>query len=103
MSFTASIVTLFPEAFPGTLGLSLIGKALRDGLWSLETIQLRDFGLGAHKSIDDTPAGGGAGMVIRADVAAAALDSIAAHGRPIIYLSPRGAPLTQARAQTWAA
>lgn len=102
MAFAASIVTLFPEAFPGTLGLSLIGKALRDGLWSLDAVQLRDFGQGPHKNIDDTPAGGGAGMVIRADVAAAALDSIARDDRPIIYLSPRGAPLTQAMAQGWA-
>ena len=102
MAFAASIVTLFPEAFPGTLGLSLIGKALRDGAWSLDTVQLRDFGQGPHKNVDDTPAGGGAGMVIRADIAAAALDSIARSDRPIIYLSPRGKPLTQATAQDWA-
>jgi tRNA (guanine37-N1)-methyltransferase len=102
MAFAASIVTLFPEAFPGTLGLSLIGKALRDGVWSLDTVQLRDFGQGPHKNVDDTPAGGGAGMVIRADVAAAALDSIARNNRPIIYPSPRGKPLTQAMAQDWA-
>ena len=102
MAFAASIITLFPEAFPGTLGLSLIGKALRDGVWSLETVQLRDFGQGPHKNVDDTPAGGGAGMVIRADVAAAALDSIARTDRPIIYPSPRGKPLTQAMAQDWA-
>ncbi len=76
MSFTASIITLFPEAFPGVLGVSLIGKALRDGLWTLETTQLRDFGQGPHKNVDDTPAGGGAGMVLRADVAAAAIDSV---------------------------
>jgi tRNA (guanine37-N1)-methyltransferase len=100
--FATSIVTLFPEAFPGTLGLSLIGKALRDGLWSLETVNLRDFGIGPHKSVDDTPAGGGAGMVIRADVAAAALDSIT-DGRPLIYLSPRGEQLSQAMAREWAA
>ncbi len=101
MPFAASIITLFPEAFPGTLGLSLIGKALRDGLWSLETLQLRDFGIGAHRSVDDTPAGGGAGMVIRADVAAAAIDSIARAERPLVYLSPRGKPLTQAMTQAW--
>jgi tRNA (guanine37-N1)-methyltransferase len=99
--FTASIVTLFPEAFPGTLGLSLIGKALRDGLWTLEAIDLRPFGIGPHRQVDDTPAGGGAGMVLRADVAAAAIDSIARDGRPLIYLSPRGKPLTQAMAQAW--
>ncbi|MFZ2029760.1 MAG: tRNA (guanosine(37)-N1)-methyltransferase TrmD [Vitreimonas sp.] len=102
MAFAASVVTLFPEAFPGTLGLSLIGKALHDGVWSLDTVQLRDFGQGPHKNVDDTPAGGGAGMVIRADVAASALDSIARNDRPIIYLSPRGKPLTQAMAQDWA-
>jgi tRNA (guanine37-N1)-methyltransferase len=102
MAFAATIITLFPEAFPGTLGLSLIGKALCDGVWSLNTVQLREFGIGSHKSVDDTPAGGGAGMLIRADVAAAAIDSIPRNERPIIYLSPRGKPLTQAMAQTWA-
>lgn len=102
MAFAASIVTLFPEAFPGTLGLSLIGKALRAGVWSLDTVQLRNFGVGPHKSVDDTPAGGGAGMVIRADVAAAAIDSVPRNDRPLIYLSPRGKPLTQALAQEWA-
>jgi tRNA (guanine37-N1)-methyltransferase len=100
--FAATIITLFPEAFPGTLGLSLIGKALRDGLWSLETIDLRDFGVGPHRSVDDTPAGGGAGMIIRADVAAAAIDSARAEDRQVIYLSPRGEQLTQAMAQDWA-
>jgi tRNA (guanine37-N1)-methyltransferase len=85
------------------LGVSLIGKALRDGLWSLETVQLREFGLGLHKNVDDTPAGGGAGMVIRADVAAAAIDSVARNGRPLIYLSPRGRPFDQAMAREWAA
>ncbi len=100
--FAATVITLFPEAFPGTLGLSLIGKALRDGAWSLETVQLRDFGVGPHKSVDDTPAGGGAGMVIRPDVAAAAIDSVARTERPLIYLSPRGEPFTQAMAEEWA-
>ncbi|HCK83629.1 MAG TPA: tRNA (guanosine(37)-N1)-methyltransferase TrmD, partial [Hyphomonadaceae bacterium] len=99
--FAPSIITLFPEAFPGTLGLSLIGKALRDGVWSLDTVNLRDFGVGPHRSVDDTPAGGGAGMVIRADVAAAAIDSIQREGRPILMPSPRGRPLTQDMAQTW--
>ena len=102
MSFAASIITLFPEAFPGTLGLSLIGKALREGAWSLETVQLRDFGMGPHRSIDDTPAGGGAGMVIRADVAAAAIDSVGRDERPLIYLSPRGEQLSQSMVQDWA-
>jgi tRNA (guanine37-N1)-methyltransferase len=102
MTFTASIITLFPEAFPGTLGVSLIGKALREGLWSLETINLRDFGVGPHRNVDDTPAGGGAGMVIRADVAAAAIDSVS-DGRPVIYLSPRGEQLSQSMVRDWAA
>jgi tRNA (guanine37-N1)-methyltransferase len=101
--FKASIITLFPEAFPGVLGVSLIGKALRVGLWSLETMQLRDFGQGPHKNVDDTPAGGGAGMVLRADVAAAAIDSMERNGRPVIYLSPRGKQLSQAMVQEWAA
>lgn len=101
--FRASIITLFPEAFPGVLGVSLIGKALRDGLWSLETVQLRDFGQGPHKNVDDTPAGGGAGMVIRADVAAAAIDSLQNDKRPLLYLSPRGQQLNQAMAREWAA
>lgn len=101
--FAASVITLFPEAFPGTLGVSLIGKSLRDGAWSLDTVQLRDFGQGPHKNVDDTPAGGGAGMVIRADVAAAAIDSIPRNGRPLIYLSPRGRQLNQEMAREWAA
>jgi len=100
--FAASIITLFPEVFPGTLGVSLIGKALREGAWSLETVQLRDFGVGPHRQIDDTPAGGGAGMVLRADVAAAAIDSVTRNNRPLIYLSPRGKQLTQTMARKWA-
>ncbi len=103
MAFAASVITLFPEAFPGTLGISLIGKGLSNGLWSLDTVQLRDFGQGPHKNVDDTPAGGGAGMVIRADVAAAAIDSIAHDDRPLVYLSPRGKQFDQAMAQQWAA
>ncbi len=101
--FAASIITLFPEAFPGTLGVSLIGKALRDGAWSLDTHNLRDFGQGPHKNVDDTPAGGGAGMVLRADVAAAAIDSVPRNDRPLIYLSPRGEQLSQSMAREWAA
>lgn len=96
----ASVLTLFPDMFPGPLGLSLIGKALKEGLWALETHDIRAHGVGKHKSIDDTPAGGGPGMVMRADVAAAAIDAVRASdktARPLIYLSPRGAPLTQAR------
>ncbi len=103
MSFAATIITLFPEAFPGTLGLSLTGKALRDGVWSLDTVQLRDFGVGPHKNVDDRPAGGGAGMVLRADVAAAAIDSIPRNARPIVYLSPRGKQFDQATAREWTA
>lgn len=101
--FAATVITLFPETFPGTLGVSLIGKALREGAWSLETVQLRDFGVGPHKNVDDTPSGGGPGMVLRADVAAAAIDSIDRNDRPLIYLSPRGEQLSQAMAQEWAA
>lgn len=104
-AFRARIITLFPEAFPGTLGLSLTGKALDFGLWQLETIDLRTFGDGKHRNVDDTPAGGGAGMVLRADV----VDAAFRHARigtpvdrarwPVIYLSPRGAPFTQATAR----
>jgi tRNA (guanine37-N1)-methyltransferase len=103
VSFAASVITLFPEAFPGTLGLSLIGKALNEKLWSLDTVDLRTFGVGPHRNVDDTPAGGGAGMVIRADVAAAAIDSVPRNDRPSIYLSPRGKQLSQEMAQAWAA
>lgn len=102
MPFAASIITLFPEVFPATLGLSVIGKALRENIWSLETIDLRGFGAGPHRQVDDTPAGGGPGMVLRADVAAAAIDAVPANGRPILYPSPRGAPLTQAMTRAWA-
>ncbi|MDO5606067.1 MAG: tRNA (guanosine(37)-N1)-methyltransferase TrmD [Paracoccus sp. (in: a-proteobacteria)] len=100
-AWTAHVITLFPEAFPGTLGLSLTGKALSDGLWNLRMTHLRDFGIGRHRNVDDTPAGGGAGMVIRADVMGAALDQ-ADPRLPVIYLSPRGRPLTQARARALA-
>jgi tRNA (guanine37-N1)-methyltransferase len=103
MSFRATCLTLFPEAFPGILGVSIVGNALRQGLWELETVDIREFGLGKHRTVDDTPSGGGAGMVMRADVAAAALDSVAQDGRPRIYLSPRGKPLTQARVRALAA
>ncbi len=103
MSFAVTCLTLFPDAFPGLLDVSIVGTARRNGLWSLETVDLREFGLGRHRMVDDTPAGGGAGMVLRADVAAAAIDSVAANGRPRIYLSPRGAPLTQKRARELAA
>jgi tRNA (guanine37-N1)-methyltransferase len=93
----ATVLTLFPEMFPGPLGGSLLGKALTNNLWSLEIRDIRDHGLGKHRNVDDTPAGGGPGMVMRADVAAAAIDAVDRGGRPLIYLSPRGLPLTQAR------
>lgn len=101
-AWTARVVTLFPEAFPGTLGLSLTGKALADGLWALETLQLRDFATGRHRNVDDTPTGGGAGMVLRPDVVDRALTAAAEGAQgdwPVIYLSPRGVPFTQAMAQ----
>lgn len=91
------VLTLFPEMFPGPLGVSLVGTALEKGIWSLEAIDIRDFGIGRHRNVDDTPAGGGAGMVMRADVVGAAIDAARAStpDLPAIYLSPRGAPLTQ--------
>ncbi|MEF9604993.1 tRNA (guanosine(37)-N1)-methyltransferase TrmD, partial [Paracoccus sp. PXZ] len=85
-AWTAQVVTLFPEAFPGVLGLSLTGRALSEGLWNLRSIDLRPFGIGKHRNVDDTPAGGGAGMVIRADVMDAALRE-AGGDLPVIYLS----------------
>src|SRR5690242_6071401 len=96
MTFRASVLTLYPEMFPGPLGVSLAGRALEDGIWSIEAKNIRDFSTDKHRSVDDTPAGGGAGMVLRADVVAAALDSVA-DGRPMLALTPRGAPLTQVR------
>jgi tRNA (guanine37-N1)-methyltransferase len=103
MPFHASILTLYPEMFPGFLGESLSGKALARGDWSLETVQIRDFATDRHRSVDDTPAGGGAGMVLRADVLSRAIDSIAGDGRPRLLMSPRGRPLTQARVRELAA
>ena len=96
MPFRASVLTLYPDMFPGPLGTSLAGRALGQGTWSLETKNIRDFATDKHRSVDDTPAGGGAGMVLRPDVLAAALDSVS-DGRPMLALTPRGAPLTQAR------
>jgi tRNA (guanine37-N1)-methyltransferase len=96
MTFRASVLTLYPDMFPGPLGASLAGRALEEGLWSLETKNIRDFATDKHRSVDDTPAGGGAGMVLRPDVLAAALDSVA-DGRPMLALTPRGAPLTHVR------
>src|SRR3954463_1332278 len=96
MTFRATVLTLYPEMFPGPLGVSLAGRALEDGIWSLAATNIRDFATDKHRSVDDTPAGGGAGMVLRPDVLAAAIDDVA-DGRPTIALTPRGAPLTQQR------
>src|SRR5215475_12024949 len=100
MTWRASVLTLFPEMFPGPLGHSLPGKALAKNLWSLDVRDIREHGLGKHRTVDDTPAGGGAGMVMRADVAAAAIDAVERRDCPLIYLSPRGLPLTQARVKS---
>ena len=94
--FAATVLTLYPEMFPGPLGVSLAGRALAERRWSLEAVNIRDFAIDKHRTVDDTPAGGGAGMVLRADVLAAAIDSVG-DGRPILAMTPRGAPLTQAR------
>lgn len=97
-AWRASVLTLFPEMFPGPLGMSLAGQALAAGLWSLELHQIREHGIGRHRAVDDTPAGGGAGMVLRPDVVAAAIDATrAGAGRdlPLIYFTPRGEPLSQ--------
>lgn len=102
MSFAATILTLYPDAFPGALGVSLLETARRNGLWALETVDIRSFSRHKHASVDDTPAGGGPGMVLRPDVAADAIDSVPLQGRPLIYMTPRGAPLTQAKVREWA-
>lgn len=103
-AWVAKIITLFPDAFPGVLGESLTGKGLKDGVWRLETTDLRRFGDGKHRNVDDTPSGGGAGMVLRADVLGQAIDHTqkGVRGRhPLVYLSPRGKPFTQAMAKEW--
>src|SRR5882724_3605784 len=98
MTWRATVLTLFPEMFPGPLGVSLAGKALASGLWSLEARDIRDSATDRHRSVDDTPAGGGPGMVLRADVLAAAIDAAdAGQSRPKLLMSPRGRPLTQSR------
>ncbi len=104
MSFAATVLTLFPEMFPGPLGLSLAGDALARGLWSCATVDIRAHGLGRHRAVDYTPAGGGPGMVMRADVLAASLDAALEAGdpRPRLLMSPRGQRLTQAKAREWA-
>ncbi len=102
MTFAATILTLYPEMFPGPLGTSLAGRALSEGRWSCDAVQIRDYTTDKHRSVDDTPAGGGAGMVLRADVLAAALDA-QTPGRPVLAMTPRGRPLTQARVRDLAA
>ena len=103
MTFAATILTLYPEMFPGPLGQSLAGRALAEDRWSLDAVQIRDFATDKHRSVDDTPAGGGAGMVMRADVLAAAIDGSVKPGIPLLAMTPRGKPLTQARVREIAA
>ena len=105
MTWRTTVLTLYPEMFPGPLGVSLAGKALVSGTWSLEVKNIREHGIGPHRLVDDTPAGGGAGMVMRADVLAAAIDASSSSGdrRPRLLMSPRGAPLTQKRVRSLAA
>ena len=101
--FHATILTLYPEMFPGPLGVSLAGKGLANGLWSIEAKQIRDYATDKHGTVDDTPAGGGPGMVMKADVLARALDAVPADARPRLVMSARGRPLTQARVRELAA
>ena len=101
-AWVARIITLFPEVFPGVLGASLTGKALKDGIWQLEAVDLRRFGEGKHRNVDDTPAGGGAGMVLRADVVGRAIAATHVAGQPLVFLSPRGRPFDQAMARRFA-
>jgi tRNA (guanine37-N1)-methyltransferase len=103
MTFVATILTLYPEMFPGPLGHSIAGRALAEGKWVCETVQIRDFATDKHRSVDDTPAGGGAGMVLRCDVLARALDSVPVGGRAILAMTPRGTPITQKRIRELAA
>jgi len=105
MTFAATVLTLYPEMFPGPLGVSLAGRALGEGAWSLAAVQIRDFAKDKHHTVDDTPAGGGAGMVLKVDVLAAAVDhALAAHPDcPVLAMTPRGKPLTQARVRQLAA
>lgn len=95
--FDATVITLFPELFPGPLDASVLGRARAERLWSLETVNIRNFSDNAYRSVDAPPAGGGAGLVMRVDILAAAIDSVPRNDRPLICLTPRGAPLTQAR------
>ena len=101
MTWRASVLTLFPSMFPGPLGESLAGRALEKGIWSIDTVDIRDFGLGRHRAVDDTPFGGGAGMVMRPDVVDAAVGSVA-DGRPLVVLTPRGRRFSQTEARRFA-
>lgn len=104
MTFKATVLTLYPEMFPGHLGYSLAGKALERGQWSLDAVQIREFATDKHRSVDDTPAGGGAGMVLKPDVLAAAIDHVSdGDARPRLLMSPRGKPLSQNRVRELAA
>ena len=105
MTFAATVLTLYPEMFPGPLGHSLAGRALGEGIWSCEPVQIRDFATDKHRSVDDTPAGGGAGMVMRADVLGAAVDDVLARrpDAPLLAMTPRGKPLTQALVREFSA
>jgi tRNA (guanine37-N1)-methyltransferase len=102
VSWRATVLTLFPEMFPGPLGQSLAGRGLETGAWALDTVRLRDFASDRHESVDDTPFGGGAGMIMRPDVVGAALDAVPADDRPRLALTPRGRPLDQARVEALA-
>jgi tRNA (guanine37-N1)-methyltransferase len=102
MTWRASVLTLFPEMFPGPLGQSLAGRALQGGVWALQAVNIRDFATDRHRSVDDMPFGGGAGMVLRADVVEAAVGSVADE-RPLVFLTPRGRPLTQGDVGRYAA
>ncbi len=105
MTFAATVFTLYPEMFPGPLGVSLAGRALEEGTWSLDTVQIRDFATDKHRTVDDTPAGGGAGMVLKPDVLGAAIDHARSHRPtcPVLAMTPRGKPITQARIRELAA
>ena len=96
MTFAATVLTLYPEIFPGPLGVSLAGRALERGDWSCEAVQIRDFATDKHRTVDDTPAGGGAGMVLKPDVLGRALDSVSDE-RPVLAMTPRGKPIAQDR------
>jgi tRNA (guanine37-N1)-methyltransferase len=105
MPFLATLLTLYPDMFPGPLGLSLAGTAMKNGIWDLKTLDIRGFATDRHASVDDTPAGGGAGMVLRVDVLSRAVDAalLASPTAPVVALTPRGMPLTQTMVKGWAA